>query len=218
MNEHWERGGRRADLTLVGPRTRAHFKDATGSIRAVTIQFKPGWSMPCLGVAASELTDTHVSLEDIWGNAARELCNELLDLTNMADVAQRIARAIAEHVDEDLEPTSSRIARHAVRLLEGSETRVDVVAHRLGVTPRHLRRAFVENIGVGPKDFARAVRLQRVLSLATRSSDWAQIAVEAGYYDQAHLIVDFRDLVGLTPREYMRRRTHDRCATADERL
>jgi AraC-like DNA-binding protein len=63
-------------------------------------------------------------------------------------------------------------------LLEGNETRVDVVARRLGVTPRHLRRAFVENIGVGPKEFARSVRLQRALSLATRSSDWAQIALK----------------------------------------
>ena len=71
---------------------------------------------------------------------------------------------------------------------------VDGMAERLGVTTRHLHRAFVENIGVGPKEFARSVRLQRALRLAATSRDWGRIASDAGYYDQSHLIADFRDL------------------------
>jgi AraC-like DNA-binding protein len=81
------------------------------------------------------------------------------------------------------------------------------VAERLGVTARHLRRAFKENIGIGPKEFARTVRLQRAVraAAATRSNDWAQIAADAGYYDQAHLIADFRELVGFTPGAFVKR-------------
>ena len=79
------------------------------------------------------------------------------------------------------------------------------VAEQLGVTARHLRRAFTENIGIGPKDFARAVRLQRAMKMAATSKDWARIAADAGYYDQAHLISDFRELVGLTPSAFLKR-------------
>jgi AraC-like DNA-binding protein len=76
------------------------------------------------------------------------------------------------------------------------------VAGKLGVTPRHLRRTFAEQIGVGPKEFARMVRLHAAIRAGATFSDWAQIAAEAGYYDQSHLIADFRDLVGLTPRAF----------------
>src|SRR5258708_8290071 len=76
----------------------------------------------------------------------------------------------------------------------------------LGVTARHLRRAFTESVGIGPKEFARTVRLQRaVQTAAATSNDWGQIAADAGYYDQAHLISDFRELVGLTPGAFVKR-------------
>jgi transcriptional regulator GlxA family with amidase domain len=96
-----------------------------------------------------------------------------------------------------------------VRLLEGDEIRVDRVAERLGVTTRHLRRAFADTIGVGPKEFARSVRLRRAMRLAETSRDWGRIATDVGYYDQAHLIGEFRDLVGLTPVELVKRRQAD---------
>src|SRR5690606_667258 len=87
----------------------------------------------------------------------------------------------------------------AARVIEDGEARIDRVAAQLGVTDRHLRRAFHEHVGVGPKEYVRSVRLQRVVRLATTSNDWGRIAVDAGYYDQAHLIADFRQLVGVTP-------------------
>lgn len=79
------------------------------------------------------------------------------------------------------------------------------MAERLGVTARHLRRAFTESVGIGPKEFARTVRLQRAVRTAATSNDWARIAADAGYYDQAHLIADFREFLGLTPSAFLKR-------------
>lgn len=198
-------GGRRGEVAVAGPRTRALFKHATGVSRAVLLQLKPGWSATLLGVAASALTDRIVPLEDLWGRAGDELFFELLAARTRQDVVDRVAHAIARRPHHGSEPASARLARRAVRLLEGGETRVERVAAQIGVTARHLRRAFVENVGVGPKEFARAVRLQRAVRLAASSKDWARIAPEAGYYDQAHLIAEFRDLVGLTPGAFVKR-------------
>ena len=116
-----------------------------------------------------------------------------------------MARAFALRLPRTFEPASARLARHAACLLDREDVRVDGMAARLGVTTRHLHRAFVENIGVGPKEFARSVRLQRALRLAATSRDWGRIAIDAGYYDQSHLIADFRDLVGLTPGAFLKR-------------
>ncbi len=197
--------GRTGDVCVAGPRTRALFKDATGIARAVMLQFKPGWSAPLLGVAANALTDRIVPLEDIWGRSGGDLCLDLLAARSLPEVLDRLSRAIALRAHQTFEPASARLARRAVRLLEGDEVRVESVAERLGVTSRHLRRAFTESVGIGPKDFARTVRLQRAVRRAATSKDWARIAADAGYYDQAHLIADFRELVGLTPGAFLKR-------------
>ncbi|WP_437326481.1 helix-turn-helix domain-containing protein [Sorangium sp. So ce381] len=198
-------GGREGDVWVAGPRTRAIFKSKTGIARTVTLRFKPGWSVPLLGVAASELTDQIVPLEDVWGRAGRELCGELLAARTGADVLDRVARVLPLRAGQPFETASGQLARRAVRLLEGGEVRVERVADRLGVTARHLRRAFIENVGIGPKEFARTVRLQRAVKMAATSCDWARIAADAGYYDQAHLIADFRQLVGITPGAFFKR-------------
>ena len=197
-------GGRRADLSVTGPQTRALFKSSPGIVRAVVLSFKPGWSAPLLGVAAHALTDRIVPLEDIWGRAAADLCQELLAASSVPDVLERLGHALAART-RTFEPASARLARQAVRLLEGDEARVESVAEQLGVTSRHLRRAFAESVGIGPKEFARSVRLQRAVRTAATSKDWVRIAADAGYYDQAHLIADFRELVGLTPGAFQRR-------------
>ncbi|MCP3167774.1 helix-turn-helix transcriptional regulator [Myxococcus sp. QH3KD-4-1] len=191
-------------MCVAGPRTRAHFKNVTGGTRAVILQFKPGWSAPLLGVGASALTDRIVPLEDLWGRSGRELGHELLAARSLPEVLDRLSHAVALRTRQGFEPASARLARRAVRLLEADEVRVESVAARLGVTARHLRRAFTESIGIGPKDFARSVRLRRAVRMAETSKDWGRIAAEAGYYDQSHLIADFRELIGLTPGQFAR--------------
>jgi len=89
---------------------------------------------------------------------------------------------------------------------------------RLGVTARHLRRAFTENVGIGPKDFARTVRPQRAVRKAATSNDWGRIAADAGDYDQAHLIADFRELVGLTPGAFLKRTVREKPVLAADAL
>ena len=200
-------GGRGGDLTIIGPRTRALLKDAAGFAYAISFRFKPGWSTPVLGVPARELTNRFVSLEELWGRGATELLTESIQARTEPQVIELVSRAFVRRIRHAAEPSSARLARRAARLMEGDEVRIDRIAGRLGVTARHLRRAFAENIGIGPKEYARSARLQRVVRMAATSSDWAQIAAEAGYFDQAHLIADFRGLVGLTPGAFQKRAT-----------
>lgn len=193
------------DVCVAGPRTHARFKNVSGVTRAVIIQFKPGWSAPLLGVAANELTDRIVPLADIWGGAGRELYAELLATRELPELLACVSRAIALRTQQGFESASARLARRAARLLEAGEGRVERVAVQLGVTARHLRRAFSENVGIGPKEYARTARLQRALRMVANSNDWGRIATDAGYYDQAHFIADFRQLIGVTPGAYLRR-------------
>ena len=193
---------REGDAWVFGPRTRALLKTTTGGcVRTIILSFRPGWSFPLLGVASNTLTDRLVPLEDIWGD--RGLCTDLAAARGVDETLDRLARAISSR--DTTEPATASLARRAIRLFEAGETGVAHVATQLGVTARHLHRAFVHNVGIGPKEFARSIRLQRAIRLNATSDDWSRIAIDAGYYDQAHMIAEFRDLVGLTPGAYTKR-------------
>jgi transcriptional regulator GlxA family with amidase domain len=89
----------------------------------------------------------------------------------------------------------------------GGELPVGAVASRVGLSERQLERLFDERVGIGPKMFARVVRLERALAMIDRrEGSWAQIAVQCGYSDQAHLTREFRALTGLTPAALARAR------------
>ena len=88
--------------------------------------------------------------------------------------------------------------------------------HRCGTIFRRGRhrfhdRAFEARVGLTPKRFARLLRFQRVIAHAARGrADWARVAADCGYYDQSHLVHEFRALSGLTPSAYAPRSPGDR--------
>ena len=81
------------------------------------------------------------------------------------------------------------------------------ISVELGLGEKRLRQLFSSQVGVTPKRFARIARMQALLTLAAASEAprWAALAVACGYYDQAHLIQEFRSLTGLTPSSYRAR-------------
>ena len=99
-------------------------------------------------------------------------------------------------------PARAQLALAAAERLTRASGSVYAVAAELGVSERHLRRVFRETVGVSPKAFARIARFHRALGAAREDAraGWAGIAAAAGYYDQAHLIAEFRAIAGVTPR------------------
>ena len=87
----------------------------------------------------------------------------------------------------------------AVAILESRpEASMDDLSHAIGLSSRQLRRRFLEEAGIGPTTFARIQRFQRALR-GLDSASGAAVAAESGYYDQAHMIADFREFAGSTP-------------------
>jgi AraC-like DNA-binding protein len=210
--------GRHGDVSVLGPRTHALFKNAPRVPLCVVVRFRPGLGSSLLGIPSSNLTDRFVPLDDIWGREEGERIRQrLLAARSPANIIEELGRVLLARLQRQFEPASSRLARRAVRLWqEDQNLRVAHVAGELGVTERHLRRTFIESVGLRPKEFARMARLQKAVRGARNGSDWADIAVDAGYYDQAHLIAEFRDLLGITPGEFIAHRDSSASAFARE--
>src|SRR5581483_8747046 len=101
--------------------------------------------------------------------------------------------------------TSVSIALHDRSLM-----RVDDLSRRVGVSMRSLERLFRVYVGVSPKWTLRRFRLMDAAMRLQEGTDvdWASLAVDLGYFDQAHLINDFRTHVGLSPTRYARQARH----------
>lgn len=85
--------------------------------------------------------------------------------------------------------------------------KISVLVDDLGVSARQLLRRFIDEIGYGPKTFARIARLQRLLSVATTAPDLASASLASGFASQAHMVDDVRALTSLTPVRFL----EDRC-------
>jgi AraC-like DNA-binding protein len=190
------------DVHAIGAQRRVHRKIIRSGQRTVMARLRLGVPEAVLGVPASAISGRIVALEDLWGDAAtRRLCERLADARDALAAATILESAIGERLASANRPASrAQLASDAADRLTSAN--VNAVAVDLGMSERHLRRVFRETVGVSPKAFAKLTRFQRALRAARQDghASWASIAAAAGYYDQAHLIAEFRAIAGVTPR------------------
>jgi AraC-like DNA-binding protein len=184
-----------------GPSSRPVFIDPADQRRIMWVSFRVGGAYPFLPADAAVLRDAMVDLADLWGRDGSVLRERLLSASTPARRLAELEAALLARARRPLERDGA-VAAAAAALHHGAT--VGAAADRLGWTPRRLGRAFTTHVGLAPKRFARVRRFQRLVRTASRSTgpDWARLAAETGYHDQAHLIHDFRDLAGLTPGAY----------------
>lgn len=195
-------GGGAGDVGVRGPMTRAYYKTAPAIPLSLRVVFRPGGGYPFFGVPVRDLVDRMVPLEDLWGARAKELIESLLAaVEHRGDVGALVERALLDRIRvQPFEPASAVQARAGVRLLDGGNRSIDDVARQLGISGRHLRRIFHTTVGFGPKTYARITRFQRALALGrAQPGRWSEVAHRAGYFDQAHLAADFRELALVSP-------------------
>ena len=175
------------------------------------VHFKPGGAFPILGALASELTDAHANLEDLWGRAALELRERLCTVSTYRERFQVMEEILTHRVRRSQKGHPA--VPIALRLLGASGTGALVrdIAREVGISQRRFSQVFATQVGLSPKLFSRILRFQRVRTLAHRTEklDWAQLASTCGYFDQSHLINDFREFSGFSPTEYLRRHQPD---------
>jgi AraC-like DNA-binding protein len=192
---------------VVGVMRRKFTRVLQGRGRVLGTKFHPGAFRPFLAGPVSALTDRRVPLGELFGPAGHRLVSRAL-----ARDDDREAIAVVESFLRGRRPVAveamALAGRAAARIAgDRSLTRVDRLARELGTTVRALQRLFGEYVGVGPKWVIQRYRLldavERVAEGA--SVDWADLALELGYADQAHFIRAFRRLVGRPPADYARR-------------
>jgi AraC-like DNA-binding protein len=200
----------RCAVLVMGPRTHASYFDAKDVPLCLRLRIGPGAAPALLGVAAGEIVDRVVPLDELWGRPAHRLAEELAERADRPTLAvEHLVAALRARVGATRVPAGSDdlVRAAAAGLSAGSgrpPARVGEVARRVGVGERQLRTAFTTAVGVSPKRFARLSRVRSVVAGASRES-WARLANDAGYYDQSHMTAEFREVMHVTPGAFVRR-------------
>lgn len=169
------------------------------------VHFKPGGAFPFLGVPAGELADTHVDLQVLWGSLAVRL-RERLCAATPAERFRLLEEALISRLRNP--PDRHPAVSVALDMFEQSAgvLRVRDIAQRIGVSQRRFIQVFTTEVGLTPKLYSRIRRFKRAREVAgkIRATDWAEVALDCGYFDQSHFIREFRAFSGITPMTYLK--------------
>lgn len=169
------------------------------------VQFRPGGGFPFFRASQNEFEGRHISLEEIWGADAERLRQRLVQALAPEDKFAILEQAMIGKAERGFEHHPV-VAQALSRLSNGRPVRVASLAAEAEVSHKKFIRLFSDEVGFAPKLFLRVMRFQRLLERIwdAPTVDWAEMAAFYGYYDQPHLIRDFREFSGFTPAEYMR--------------
>jgi AraC-like DNA-binding protein len=176
-----------------------------GYQHGLEVRLTPLGAHALFGLSMDELTNRVVELEDLLGQGADELVGRLWDVAGWEARFDLLDRLIAARV-ADARPASDGVA-WAWRRLRDTRGRAAVgrLAEELGWSHRRLIARFREQVGMPPKTIGRVLRFEHVSRalMGTPEPRLAEVALDCGYYDQAHLNRDFRDFAGTTPTAYV---------------
>ncbi|MGE0732597.1 MAG: helix-turn-helix domain-containing protein [Acidimicrobiia bacterium] len=186
---------------LIGPHDGPVHNQPTGETFAVGIVTTPVGCAPVFGLAPRTLRRRVVDVRECWPRAVA-LRAELLD----TDGPEEMLQLVETWLHTEVSPSTPDLVRRAVALVELDPVRsIGEIARELGVSHSHLDRAFGRIVGLSPRVLARLLRMRRLLAAieVDVDHDWAATAASLGWYDQAHLIRDFKRHTGVTPLAYL---------------
>jgi AraC-like DNA-binding protein len=203
VNLAFEAGG----AAVYGVDTKIFTRRLAGEGKALGVRFRPGGFRPFYSGRIATLTDRVVPAADIFGPAAGPALDGVMAAAGdeaMIACATRLLRGAAPRPD----PVAEQVAAIAGRITADQGLhRVGELVTTFGIRERRLQRLFADYVGVSPKWVMRRARLHEAARRADAGDavDWAVLAADLGYADQAHLTRDFTATLGVPPTRYAAR-------------
>jgi AraC-like DNA-binding protein len=194
--------GYRVGHTIVGGvRASFYVREISQSVSSVGAQLRPGTAELLFGVPAGELAGRHTPLEELWGPSAVAARQRLIE----AGAPQRRLDVLEALLAARL-PAVRALHPAVAQALERFTTTADVrqAVKESGYSHRRFIALFHRGLGLTPKLYCRVLRFQEALEqVADRAAvSLVEVALDAGYSDQAHFNREFREFAGISPGEY----------------
>jgi len=175
----------------------------------VGVAFRPGGAAPFFAEPSDALAGDHIELDALWGRDGALLRERMLEAPTPAAALCTLEQVLLARLVRPLEV--DKLVEFAIGALDRGAP-IGQVTERLGLTPKRFIQHFRGVVGLSPKRFARVRRFGKVLEAVERGQrvNWSGVAAGCGYFDQAHLIRDFREFSGMNPTLYQPREPSSR--------
>lgn len=196
---------------LFGPINRPFSFKLLPGHELIAARVKPEWLPSMLGISADELLNTDANLADLSPILAAKLLSVFETCGSKTEMIYRLYDIIKAHSKNYVHRYNlPEYGTHAIELIRKSGGRLAQkhLAQTFDISDRQLRRTVQNLVGLSPKALSRNIRFLHTLEYADRTPiiDWSDCAVKFGYFDQAHLINEFKAMTKLTPAQLMRSR------------
>lgn len=175
-----------------------------GEGRVFGIHFKPGAFYPFVKMPVSRFTDTVVAPHTVFGMEYCALEATFFSCSDVVMLIEPLEQFFRQRLPEQDEHIVFINQVIDCIIIEREIARVEDVAKRFHISPRTLQRLFYQYVGVSPKWVIKRYRLHEAAAQVASGAivDWSKLALDLGYFDQAHFIKEFKTIVGKTPGEY----------------
>jgi AraC-like DNA-binding protein len=197
---------------VSGVRTRPITIPSGRGSRMLIVAFKKGKAFPFYPVPMSELTDMVVSAELIFGLDILDLREQLLAAPSVERMFLLVETFLLRQAGEALAANiASQCVTYAISSITSKPDRVSFqqLSDQIGYSQKHFINLFKKQVGVPPGQYMKIMRFQKTIHEIERAGSvhWSEIALQNGFYDQAHFNHEFRYYSGFTPGAYMVRKT-----------
>jgi AraC-like DNA-binding protein len=194
---------------IYGVETGRSTQTLAGKGQVFGVKFRPGAFYPFFKRPVAELNDRSLPLAALFGVESAAFATAMVGLLEEADEAALVA--LAEAFLRPRLPAWDETVAEINRIVDAivadrTVVKVDDLVERFAMSKRTLQRLFQQVVGVSPKWVIQRYRLHEAAEQLAAGSvaSWAQLAVQLGYFDQAHFVKDFKSFVGVTPAAYAR--------------
>ena len=196
-----------APTVVVGPCTHRRIELVLcGRFLVFTVHFHASGFHRLFRAPMHELVDRAYEAQSVIGDGAPEIEQRLAEASDFRERVRAATVFLLQHLtaQSSFDPVAIIANRFRVR----GARRIGDVAVRAGLSIRQFERRFAEHVGLPPKLYASLVRFNGALQAKIMAPErlWTDIAQEAGYYDQMHLVRDFARFAGESPSIFARRR------------
>jgi AraC-like DNA-binding protein len=194
---------------VSGPRSEFFVIDTEGESQTIGVHFKPGGAFPFFKAPPWDLTNQSVALESLWGAASGCLRERLLAAGSAEEKFRVLEYCLLEQLAKPLVRHPAVAFALDRFLCRSRPPSVSQLVEQVGFSQRRFIELFSDEVGLTPKLFCRVSRFQKVVQSAhgQRDINWAEVALDCGYYDQSHFTHDFQSFAGIRPSEYLARKT-----------
>lgn len=172
------------------------------------INFKKGMAHPFLDFPLSSITNSVIDGDLILNKIFLQIRDCLLNCPSIYTKFTTTENTLLKYFGSKLK-INSFIDFAVTNILTAPETlTIKNIVHKTGYSSKHFIDIFKNSVGVAPKSFLRIIRFQKAIAEIEKTDvfNWANLAAECGYYDQAHFINDFKNFSGFTPTQYLEKK------------